>query len=253
MRRLPVFWLPLVTAVLLLVVAEIAQRSGLFPITVAAPSQVWQVLVGNPRLFGETVVPTLQAALIGYLCEAAAALAAASVASLIAPAWTPIYRFGVALSSIPLTATTPLLVVWIGNGLSTRVLIAALASYFPILVGAMQGFRAFESTSAELFHVLSASPLQRLRLLVIPASLPLLFAGLKIAAPSAILGTILAEWAGAERGLGVLMIYALGAFDVPKVWFAVTASCLLAAAVYALAAAIEMRVVRWQAATVLED
>ena len=88
---------------------------------------------------------------------------------------------------------------------------------------------------------------------MIPASLPLLFAGLKIAAPSAILGTILAEWAGAERGLGVLMIYALGAFDVPKVWFAVTASCLLAAAVYALAAAIEMRVVRWQAATVLED
>ena len=245
--------LPLAVLIGVLLLMEVAKRGGLFPITVAAPSEVWRAVVESPRIVTETLLPTLYAATLGYLCAAAAALLAASIANTLAGTYAPIYRFGVALASIPLTATTPLLVVWMGNGLSTRVVIAALASFFPILVGAMQGFRAYESTSAELFHVLAATRLQRLRLLVLPSALPLLFAGLKIAAPAAILGTILSEWTGAERGLGVLMIYALGAFDVPKVWFSVFAACALAAGVYGVLAAIEHRVVRWQTATVLED
>ncbi len=86
----------------------------------------------------------------------------------------------------------------------------------------------------ELMHVLSASRTQTLRYLLIPSALPYLFAGFKIAAPSAVLGAITAEWAGADRGVGAMMLYALFSYDTPKVWLSVLLTCLLAAGGYGL-------------------
>src|SRR5262245_66020217 len=95
-------------------------------------------------------------------------------------------------------------------------------------------------------HVLSATRAQMLRFLLLPSALPYLFAGFKIAAPSAVLGAITAEWAGADRGIGAMMLYALFAYDTPKVWLSVVLTCILAAGGYAVWALIERTAIYWE-------
>jgi NitT/TauT family transport system permease protein len=241
------FGIPTLAIVAAIALLEFAGANRILPITVPAPSEAWSHLVRQPEILTRHIGSTIYAAASGYAIAAAISILAAGVAVAYASSYNAIYNFGVGLHAIPLIATTPLLVVWLGTGPSTRVVIAALACYFPMLVSAMQGFRRVDASQSELFHVLAASRIQRLRLLVLPVAAPYLFAGFKIAAPSAILGAIVAEWTGAERGLGVLMIYSLSAFDVPKLWIAVVAACALASTAYGFWAVIEKRAIYWKA------
>jgi ABC-type nitrate/sulfonate/bicarbonate transport system permease component len=191
------------------------------------------------------MAPTVLAALIGYVLAATLAGILGGIATTWRRAEKPVFNFGIVVDSIPLIALTPILMVWLGNGLESRIVIATIAALFPMLVGTIQGFKAVERNAAELFHVLSAGRWQRLVKLSLPSALPYLFQALKIAAPLAVLGALIAEWVSAERGLGIMMIYALFSFDVPLVWLTIVAVCVLAMLGYALVAVAERLVVTW--------
>jgi NitT/TauT family transport system permease protein len=191
--------LPLAGIAAALLLVEYLQRAGHLPVTLPAPSQVWGALLANPRGIGLALGETTMNAVRGYAVATVVALGAAFVAALVAALRPAIYNLGVGLSSIPLIAATPLLALWLGNGPLTRSLIAGLASYFPLLVGAMQGFRAYETNHMELFHVYSASRWRVFRSLILPSSLPYLFAGFKLAAPLAVLGSLTAELTGGRQ------------------------------------------------------
>jgi ABC-type nitrate/sulfonate/bicarbonate transport system permease component len=233
------------TAVALLAI-ELLKRGGHLPVTIPAPSQVWATLIANGRGIGSAVLETVMNAVRGYAVACVVALGAAFVAALVAALRPPIYNIGVGLASIPLIAATPLLAMWLGNGPLTRSLIAGLSSYFPLLVGAMQGFRAYENNHMELFHVYSASRWRIFRSLILPSSLPYLFAGLKLAAPLAVLGSLTAELTGAENGIGVIMLSALFSFDIQLVWLTVLIACALSGAGYGLWALIERLAIYWE-------
>ena len=243
--------LPLATVAAVLGAVEALHALGSLPVFLPAPSALWVALCDNPTLLIANMVPTATKAAIGFAIAAVIALAAAGLAASVAASFTPIYNFGAALQASPVIAATPLLALWLGTGPPTQIVIAVLASQFPMLAGAMQGFRAVDARQRELFHTLSASPLQSLRLLVLPAAASYLFAGFKVAAPSAVLGTITAEWAGAERGVGAMMLSALFAYDPATVWLSVFAACALAGGGYALWALIERVVVFWDRPTEL--
>jgi ABC-type nitrate/sulfonate/bicarbonate transport system permease component len=245
--------LPLTTLAMMLAVAELAKHAGLLPVFVPAPSEVGAVVRDNPALVYANIGATLYKAAAGYAAAAVVAIAVASIAVLVRSLHGTIYNIGVGLHSIPIIATAPLLALWLGNGPQVQIAIAALASQFPMLVGAMQGLRAADAKQRELMHVLSASPLQTLRYLLIPGALPYIFAGFKVAAPAAVLGAITAEWAGADRGVGALMLYALFSYDTPKVWLAVVLTCLLAAGGYGLWALAEKILVPWDRGVELGD
>jgi len=236
---------PLVTAGVVLGAAEIAQRAGLLPVFVPSPSQVASEMIANPRLVFGNLGPTAWKAAIGYAIAAAIAVSAGAVAILIRNLYGAVYNFGLTLHSIPIIATAPLLALWLGTGPQVQIAIAGLASQFPMLVGTMQGLQAADARQRELMHVLSASRSQTMRYLLIPSALPYLFAGFKIAAPSAVLGAITAEWAGADRGVGAMMLYALFSYDTPKVWLSVLLTCVLAASGYGVWVLIERIVVYW--------
>jgi NitT/TauT family transport system permease protein len=238
--------LPVAGTLAALVAIEFLKRTGYLPVTIPAPSQVWDTLLVNARGIGLALRETVMNAVMGYAVACVVALGAAFVASLVAALRPPIYNLGVGLASIPLIAATPLLAMWLGNGPLTRSLIAGLASYFPLLVGAMQGFRAYETNHMELFHVYSASRWRLFRLLILPSSLPYLFAGLKLAAPLAVLGSLTAELTGAENGIGVIMLSALFSFDTQLVWLTVLIACALSGAGYALWALIERITIYWE-------
>ena len=239
-------WRPLVAAAVLIGAAEAAKHAHLLPVFVPAPSQVLLEIWNTPRLVTANVAPTAWKAGLGYAIAAVVSIAAASLAVSVRTFYGPVYNAGVILHSIPIIATAPLLALCLGTGPQVQVVIAALASQFPMLVGTMQGLQAADARQRELMHVLSASRLQMLRFLLIPSALPYLFAGLKIAGPAAVLGAITAEWAGADLGVGAMMLYALFSYDTPKVWLSVTLTCALAGASYGVWALIESFVVRWR-------
>jgi NitT/TauT family transport system permease protein len=238
--------LPVAGIAAALLAIEILKRRGDLPVTIPAPSQVWGVLIANGAGIRSAVIETVMNAARGYAVACVVALGAAFIAAIIVPLRSPIYNFGVGLASVPLIAATPLLAMWLGSGPLTRSLIAGLSSYFPLLVGAMQGFRAYENNHMELFHVYSASRWHRFRFLILPSSLPYLFAGFKLAAPLAVLGSLTAELTGAENGVGVIMLNALFSFDIQMVWLTVLIACALSGAGYALWALIEHMTIYWE-------
>jgi NitT/TauT family transport system permease protein len=238
--------LPVAGTAAALLAVELLKRSGHLPVTIPAPSQVWGSLLANAAGIGSAVVETVMNAVRGYAVACVVALGAAFVAALFAALRPAIYNLGVGLASVPLIAATPLLALWLGNGPLTRSLIAGLSSYFPLLVGAMQGFRAYEVNHMELFHVYSASRWRVFRSLILPSSLPFLFAGFKLAAPLAVLGSLTAELTGAENGVGVIMLSALFSFDIQLVWLTVLIACALSGAGYALWALIERVTIYWE-------
>jgi ABC-type nitrate/sulfonate/bicarbonate transport system permease component len=244
-KMLRSFLLPVAGVTAALLLTEYLQRGGYFPITIPAPTQIWSALLADPRGVGLALAETTANAVRGFAIGAVVALGLSLVAALLGTLRPAIYNVGVGLSSIPLIATTPLLAMWLGSGPLARSLIAALASYFPILVGAMQGFRNYQTTHRELFHVYSASRWRVFRFLILPSSLPYLFVGLKLAAPLAVLGSLTAELTGAENGIGVLMFNALLSLDTRQVWLMVLISCALSGAGYGFWAFIERIAVYW--------
>lgn len=224
---------------------EASKAAGWLPITVPAPSQIAAVI---PAQFADLMYHaggTLQSAVTGYALAALIALTLASVALSLKDAERPILSLGVLIDCVPLIALAPIFVIWVGQGPVLYIMVSTISAFFPLLLGAVQGLKASDRNARELFHVIAASRWQRLRLLALPSSLPFVFAALKIAAPLALLGALIAEWMGAERGLGAMVLYALFSFNVPVVWLTILTVCAISALAYGLIALIESRVVTW--------
>jgi len=131
-----------------------------------------------------------------------------------------------------------------------RLSLTVMICTFPILVSLVQGLRAVPATANEMFTVLAARPWQRFRLLAAPYALPYLFVGLKAAAPLAVLGALMAETTGVERGLGAFIVDAMFGVRIAQLWAGVVLACLMSVAGYALVVLFERLAmgVDWKAA-----
>jgi NitT/TauT family transport system permease protein len=122
----------------------------------------------------------------------------------------------VAAQATPILALAPLLVLWLGTGLGPKVVICALIVFFPVAVATMVGIRSVDARLLELGRSLRATRWQIARHLELPAALPQILGGLRVGATLAVIGAIVGEWAGADRGLGYLVNLARGSlFDIP--------------------------------------
>ena len=122
----------------------------------------------------------------------------------------------VAAQATPILALAPLLVLWLGSGLASKVVICALIVFFPVAVATMVGIRSVDARLLELGRSLRARRWQVFRHLELPAALPQILGGMRVGVTLAVIGAIVGEWAGAERGLGVLINVARGSlFDIP--------------------------------------
>lgn len=242
MRRAAITLLPTLA---LLLGLEWLKRAGALPVFVPGPGQVLAAALARPELVWGNLLPTAGTAAQGFVIAAAVTLAAAGLAAALRPLHASIYGVGVVLHAIPVIATAPLLALSLGTGARMHVVIVALTAQFPLLVGAMQGLAATDARQMEMLHSLSASRWQVFRFLQLPSALPFLFAGAKVATPLAVLGAVTAEWAGADRGIGAMMLYALFSYDIVTVWMAVLACCALAALAYGGWSLLERAVLRW--------
>ena len=152
----------------------------------------------------------------------------------------------VASQSVPIVAIAPLLVIWFGPGLLSKVLICALIVFFPILINTVVGVRSVPDDLQDLMRSLQATRWQTFRLLEVPSALPVLFGGLRIGATLAVIGAVVGEFVGADRGLGFLINVGRGQYDTALVFVAMITLVLMALALYGLVVLIENSLLDWQ-------
>jgi NitT/TauT family transport system permease protein len=150
----------------------------------------------------------------------------------------------VAAQATPVLVLAPLLVLWLGTGLLPKVVICALIVFFPVAVATMIGIRSVDRRLLELGHALKATRWQVLRHLELPAALPQILGGMRVGVTLAVIGAIVGEWAGAERGLGVLINLARGSlFDYPLMFATLATIALIALALYLVVLLVERALV----------
>jgi len=188
---------------------ELAVRTGFISsIMVPSPSAIGSAMVDLyivERTIYKHFFITLTESVVGFIIGASIAIGLALGSSL----WDPFRRYvspyAIVVNVTPAIALTPVIITWFGYGLGSKIALAAVISFFPIFVNTLTGLMQTDSEREELFNSLGASRFQLFRKLRIPAALPLLFAGLKIGLTTALIGAVVAEFAQATDGVGVLM------------------------------------------------
>ena len=152
----------------------------------------------------------------------------------------------VASQAVPLVAIAPLLVIWFGPGMFSKVLICAMIVFFPVLVNTIVGVRAVPLALHDLMRSLHARREQILLKLEIPAALPVFLGGLRIGATLSVIGAVVGELVGSDRGLGFLINVGRGQYDTALVFVAVLVLFGMALCLYGIVAWLEARTLLWQ-------
>lgn len=153
----------------------------------------------------------------------------------------------VASQSVPIVALAPLLIVWFGFGLLSKVLVCALTIFFPVLINTMIGLRTVERDLMDLMRALQANRWQIFKYLEVPASLPVLLGGLKVGVTLSVIGAVVGEFAQSDRGLGFLVNLAnRGLFDTPLMFVALFVLMTIALSLYGIVSVMEWLLLRWR-------
>jgi NitT/TauT family transport system permease protein len=150
-----------------------------------------------------------------------------------------------ALQSLPKVAIAPLVVIWFGFGDGSKIAVAALLSFFPILINSFTGLRSVEPERVDLMRSLSASRWETYRIVKLPHAAPYIFAGLDMAVVYALLGTIVAEFLGAQQGMGVVITQAQAVTDVAGVFAALVILGIMGIILHGIVRGAERRIVHW--------
>jgi NitT/TauT family transport system permease protein len=242
-------WLIILSLLILLLVWQLIVWFGGFPAFILpSPVQVWlrfiqaiksgtliiNTLVTLSEVLAGLAIGVSIASILGYLLARSLHLE-----RLLAP-------YIVASQSIPVIAIAPLLVIWFGPGIFSKILICALIVFFPVLVNTVVGVRSVPEDLRDLMRSLQATRWQTLKNLELPAALPVFLGGLRIGATLSVIGAVVGEFVGAKSGLGFLVNVGRGVYDTALVFVAVFTLIAMALILYGIVSLIEKRLLRWQ-------
>ena len=216
-----------------------------------SPAAVARVFTEQGWLLLRNFWPTLFEALAGFTCGNLAAILLAIVFVHNSFAERAFYPLVVVMHTIPIIAIAPILVLLFGNGYAPKIMIAALISFFPMLVNMVRGLRAVKPETMELMRILSATRSEVFWHVRLQSSLPFLFSALKISSTTCVIGAIVGEWIGSSFGLGALIIEATYNFRSPLLYATVIVGASLALSLFGIASLLEKRVIRWNAGSVV--
>lgn len=240
--------LSLAVGVALIGLAEYAaNREMVNPLILPRPSAVWNALVdGFERgIYWEHIRSTVFATLWGFASAAVVAMLVAGFLAAIPRLERIFLPFIVAFQTLPKIAIAPIIILWLGFGTQSKVVIIATICFFPLLINTLQGLRIRDRERLELFQSLGASRWQLFRYLRLPDSMPYVFAGLNIGIVFALIGTVIAEFLGSRDGLGVLLIQQQSAFNVPGMFASLVLLMIVGLVLNAAVRLIEKKVVFW--------
>lgn len=211
-----------------------------------APSDILRALVENWRLIASHTWVTTEEVLIGF---GLSFLAGASVAIAIAYSRLverTVYPLVIASQAIPIIALAPILLIWFGYGLTPKIIVVVLICFFPIAVNTVDGLRAVDPELIDLLRSMGAGRWKTFRTVRLPASLPYLLSGTRVAAAVSVIGALIGEWIGSSAGLGYFMIRSASQFRTDRVFAAVLVSAVLGILLFVAVTLAEWILLPWQ-------
>ena len=222
--------------------------SYILPAPEAVVRALWSGLAVNPASSLGSYLPlwsTFSNAAVGFLLGCGLGLLLGSLMAEFITVEKLVMPYAFALQSLPKVAIAPLIVIWFGFGDGSKVAISALLAFFPILINSFTGLRSVEPEKLDLMRSLSASRLETYWLVKLPHAAPFIFAGLDMAVVYALLGAIVAEFLGAQQGMGVVITQAQAVTDVAGVFAALVILGVVGVVLHSTVRRIEHRVVHW--------
>ena len=210
-----------------------------------APSAIGAELVSSPALYLRHTWVTLEEVLLGF---AVALTLGVSLAALIASFPTferAIYPFIIASQTIPIIVIAPLLLIWIGYGIAPKVVVVTLIAFFPIVVNTVDGLNSADADMVDMMRTLGAGKRQVFWKVRVPAALPFLFSGIKIAVTFAVIGAVIGEWVGASAGLGYLTRVSVPLFLTARAFGAVVILSVMGVSLFVAVALLERLLLPW--------
>ena len=211
-----------------------------------APSRIATLLVTERALLASEAAVTLLEIFLGFGIAFVVGIGLALLIFASRTVERAVYPLVIASQTVPVFAIAPLLIVWLGYGMLSKVAMAALIVFFPIVVNTVDGLRAADPDIINLLLILGATPAQVLVKLRAPAALPFVFSGIRIAVATSVIGAVIGEWVGATQGLGFLMIHANAQLHIDLVFAAITVLSLMAVGLFLAVSGIEWLVLPWR-------
>ncbi len=224
----------------------LANALGIEPFLIPAPTEIAASIGDNWHLLVDNAWVTLQEVLAGF---AVALLIGVGFALLLHSSRLlrrAFYPLIIASQTVPIIVVAPILVVWFGFGIGPKVGIIALICFFPITVNMLDGLESVEPAQRKMMRSLGAGRTQILSRLELPASLPYTVSGAKIAIAIAVIGAVFGEWAGADQGLGHLMLVDNAQLEVPRLFAAIFVLSAMAMLLFGAVSLLERRWGWWR-------
>lgn len=224
----------------------VASLPGVNDLTLASPGETWDALVRDRDLLASEAVITLQEVVLGLALAVLLGVGGAVAMHLWRPLRDAAYPLLVASQAIPLVVLAPIFVLAFDYGIGPKLAIVALICFFPIAVNVADGLRAVDPDLVKLVRTLGADRWLALWRVELPSALPYFFSGLRVAASVAVIGAVFGEWAGADRGLGRLVLLANNQLETARVYAGVVVLAAMAVALFGAVAAAERVFCPWR-------
>ncbi|MFI8568918.1 ABC transporter permease [Rhodococcus sp. NPDC078407] len=221
------------------------ETSGIRPQVLPSPGRVVAQGWAQRDAIGENAAATLQVTLVGFAVSLALAwllAVAVDFSPWLRRAFVPLF---VVSQTLPIIAIAPLLIIWFGFGLLPKILVIALATFFPMAIGLIEGFAAADRDAKSLLASMGASRWQQFRYVRLPSALPRFFTSLRIGITYAVVGAIFAEYAGASAGLGIYMSQQKNSFRTDLVLAAVAVTAVISVLLFVSTFVVERLVAPW--------
>lgn len=243
MRR---WLLPLLAIAVLLGIWELyVDAGGVSALVLPSPHAVFAALVDDRGTLWHNLKPTAGEILLGIATAAVCALVVAVALHFSSVARSALYPLLVASQAVPVLILAPVLVTWLGFGLLPKLVVIALVCFFPIVVTTLHGLETVDRDLIKLLRTLGAGRWQTFWRVELPAALPGLFTGARLAAVFSVVGAVFAEWTGASDGLGYLLNVTISNLETAEAFATVFVLAAFAILLFALLTVAERRTLPW--------
>ena len=223
----------------------IASLPGVDDLTLASPVETARALDQDSHLLFSNAWTTLEEVLLGLAVAVTIGVGAAVLIHLFRPLRDAAYPLLIASQAIPIPVAAVLFVLAFDYGLGPKIAIVALICFFPVTVNVADGLRSVDEQQLKLMRSMGATRLQTLRKVELPSAVPHLFSGLRVAATVSVIGAVFGEWAGADRGLGRLVLLGINQLQTPRVYAGIVILMMMSLAMFALVTLVQRLVAPW--------
>ncbi|MVP02415.1 ABC transporter permease [Paenibacillus lutrae] len=242
-------WPPFLTAILLLLLWQFGVMIAGTPTwRLPAPLTIIEEGIRQAPLLGKHISHTVTVTLLGFSIGSVLGLIIACVLHVIPGMKSAFYPLLVLSQNIPTIALAPLLMIWFGFGILPKLIVIALVCFFPVTVATLGGLSNPDPGMHRYLQMIGASRSQLFWKLELPYALPSVFSGLKISATYSVMGGVIAEWLGSDRGIGVFMLLSKSSFRTDRVFVAIVLIVVLSLLLFGAIALLEKWIVRWKTA-----